>query len=287
LRRWEVLNKEYANKGLHFFTAYAQSHPLATMEAQIKNLGLTLPVATDGYYKSRFTAGVLCVIWVIGVDGKVVHVGQEGWEVAALRELKKVRYPGLGMNTVGAPLEAAAKAFGEGKLAEADKLAEAVEGGDFEEGVLTDAGKIRERVRERRKLLENRADTAEVCTDYDLSLACWSELAARFGEIADERSPKEEIARINKLADLEPERKARKAFIDARQKAWAAFDNLGNDAKKIDAACDKAIKQMEEFIAANKDRHPVEAARLLIEDWKAWKEELKPEPAESKPGDKK
>jgi hypothetical protein len=286
LRRWEELNKEYANKGLRFFTAYAGSHPLATMEAKIKDLGLTLPVATDGFYKSRFQAGVLCVIWVIGVDGKVVHVGQEGWEAAALKELKKVKYPGLGMAKVSAALETCAKAFGEGKLAEADKLAEAVEGGDFEDSVTDEATKIRERVRERRKLLENRADNSEVCADYEQALACWNELAARFGEVEYERSPKEELARISKLADFEAERKARRAFIDARQKSWLGFENLGSDAKKIAGACDNGIKIMQEYIAANKDRRPVSAAEKMIEDWKAWKDEVQPPPAEVKPGEK-
>ena len=183
MRRWEELNKEYANKGLRFFTAYANSHPLATIEAKIKDLSLTLPVATDGYYHSRFFAPLLCVIWVIGVDGKVIHVGQEGWEQAALTELKKVKYPGLGTQTVAAPLESAAKAYGEGKLGEAAKLAEAVEKGDFDDKVIDEAEALGKRISERRRMLELRADTEEVCGDYNVALACWNELGARFGEI--------------------------------------------------------------------------------------------------------
>lgn len=277
MRRWEVLNKEYANKGLRFFTAYAGSHTIEGIEAKIKELSLTLPVATDGYYHSRFTAPTLCVVWVIGVDGKVVHVGQEGWEDVALKELKKAKYPGLGMDKVAAPAESAAKAFGEGKFTEADKLAEAVEAGDFDDSVISQAGKIREAVSQRRKLLEVRADTEEVCGDYDLALACWREIGARFGEQEFERSPKEELARIGKLADLEAERKARREFIGARQKVFAAFDNVKEDKKKIAAACTKGIEIMKEYIAAHKDRRPVTTAEQLMEYWRSWKEELEAE----------
>lgn len=277
MRRWEVLNKEYANKGLRFFTAYSGSHTIEGIEAKIKELSLTLPVATDGYYHSRFTASTLCVVWVIGVDGKVVHVGQEGWEDAALKELKKAKYPGLGMDKVAAPVESAAKAFGEGKFTEADKLAEAVEAGDFDDSVISQASKIREAVSQRRKLLEVRADTEEVCGDYDLALACWREIGARFGEQEFERSPKEELARIGKLADLEAERKARREFIGARQKVFAAFDNVKEDKKKIAAACTKGIEIMKEFVAAHKDRRPVTTAEQLMEYWRSWKEELEAE----------
>lgn len=288
MRRWEELNKEYANKGLRFFTAYANSHPLATIEAKIKDLSLTLPVATDGYYHSRFFAPLLCVIWVIGVDGKVIHVGQEGWEQAALTELKKVKYPGLGTQTVAAPLESAAKAYGEGKLGEAAKLAEAVEKGDFDDKVVAEAEALGKRISERRRMLELRADTEEVCGDYNVALACWNELGARFGEIEYERSPKEELARIQKLPDFAAERAARRAFIDARQNAFACFDNLNNDKKKQAAACDKARKLMAEFIAANKERRAAGTAQELIEVWDAWKEELEAESKEKeKPAETK
>ncbi|MCC6149870.1 MAG: hypothetical protein IT461_06435 [Planctomycetes bacterium] len=276
MRRWEELNKEYANKGLRFFTAYSGGHSLEAIEAKMKELSLTLPVATDGYYSTRFVAPSLCVVWVIGVDGKVVHVGQEGWEDAALKELKKAKYPGLGMDKIAAPLESAAKAFGEGNLALADKLAEAVSDGDFEDSVLDQAQALRKRVGERRKLLESRADTEEVCGDLDLALACWKELGARLGENEYERSPKEEAARIGKLADLDKERKARRAFIDARQKCWACFERVGNSKPKTVAACDKATALMKEYLAANKDRRPVGSAQELIDYWAAWKEELEP-----------
>lgn len=279
MRRWEELNKEYGNKGLRFFTAFSGASTLETIEAKMKELSLTLPVATDGYYSTRFIAPTLCVVWVIGPDGKVVHVGQEGWEEAALKELKKVKYPGLGIEKVAAPMESAAKAFGEGNLAVADKLAETVLEGDFEQSVQDQAEALRKRVTERRKLLESRADTEEVCGDLDLALACWKEINARFGEMEYERSPKEETARISKLGDFDKERKARRNFIDARQKCWACFEKTGDNKTKIVAACDKASALMKEYVAANKDRRPVSSAQELIDYWSAWKEELEPKAA--------
>ena len=280
MRRWEELNKEHANKGLRFFTAFSGGSSLESIEAKMKEMSLTLPVATDGYYNTRFIASSLCVVWVIGVDGKIVHVGQEGWEDAALKELKKIKYPGLGIEKVAVPMESAAKAFGEGKLALADKLAEAVLEGDFDQSVFDQADVLRKRVTERRKLLESRADTEEICGDFDLALACWKEINARFGENEFERSPKDETVRIGKLAELDKERKARRAFIDARQKCWVCFEKVGNNKTKIVTACDKAIVLMKEFVAANKDCRPVSHAQELIDYWSAWKEELEPKPAE-------
>lgn len=275
MRRWEELNKQYADKGLRFITAYSQFQPLDVIEAEVKKMKLTLPVATDGYYASRFFAPTLCVIWVIGVDGKVVHVGQEGWEEAALRELRKVKYPGLS-GAFAAPMEPAAKAYGEGKLAEADRLAQLVEDGEHDESTLKQAAELRLKIAQRRKLLEVRADTAEVSGDYDLALACWREIGARFGEIEYERSPREESGRILKLDELEPERKARRAFINARQKAWNGIDGSGKDVQKAIAAYDAAIKLMEDFLKEHKGRRPEALAREMIDAWKAWKEELEP-----------
>lgn len=278
MRRWEELNKQYANKGLRFISAYSGFHTLETIQKKVKDLGLTLPVALDGFYQSRFIARILCFIWVIGPDGKVAYIGQDGWEEAALKELKKVKYPGLGLDQVADPLQSAAKAFGEGKLAEADKLAEAVASGDFEEQVVNQAEQIRARVTERRKLLEVRADTEEVCGDYGAALACWREIAARFGEQEYERSPREELARITKLSDFEAEQKARLTYVEIRQKCWACFENTGNDNKKVVAACEKAIALMEDFVKANKDRRSVAHAELLLEYWRELKEELQPTP---------
>lgn len=93
MRRWEELNKEYANKGLRFFTAYSGGHSLESIEAKMKELSLTLPVATDGYYSTRFVAPSLCVVWVIGVDGKVVHVGQEAGKTPPSRNSRKPSTP--------------------------------------------------------------------------------------------------------------------------------------------------------------------------------------------------
>ena len=76
---------------------------------------------------------------MIGVDGKVVHANQQGWEEAAMTELKKVKYPRLGLRRVYSPLSDAAEAFGEGRYLEAWKLASGVADGDESDKVIEQA----------------------------------------------------------------------------------------------------------------------------------------------------
>lgn len=284
MRRWEKLSKEYGSKGLHFISAYTQFHTLEVVEDSVKKLGLTLPVAMDGYWDTRFQAKILCEIWVIGVDGKIIYADENGWEEAALEELKKVKYPGLGRSAAKPELEPAAKAFCSGDWAKAVQLAEAVSEGDHSDEVLADAEAIMDRVRERRKLLENRAETAEVCGDFALAQACWSELAQRIGDVVDERSPTAEVKRIAARKDFAAEAKARREFMDARLRADIAFEAAGSTPSKAKDSLAQAIKLMEDFVSANKDRLCATAANDLIRTWKSWQDEAdkKDEPKKSK-----
>ncbi|MEE9312284.1 MAG: hypothetical protein V3V10_07700, partial [Planctomycetota bacterium] len=73
------LDAEHGGKGLHFVTAYTQFQSLETIEKYVADIGITFPVALDGFSGSRLSNPTLCHCWVVGVDGKVIYDGQQ-WE---------------------------------------------------------------------------------------------------------------------------------------------------------------------------------------------------------------
>lgn len=277
MRRFNELEKEHAGKGIHFVSAYVQFQSLETIEKSVADLKLTHPVALDGFFDSRFTAPLLCCVWVIGVDGKIVHAAQEGWEEAALKELKKVKYPRLGLSRVYSPLEPAAEAFGAARYAEAHKLASAVADSDAADKVIEQAEQLVTRIEDMRDTLRKRAEVHEICGRYELALACWSELAAHFKGFEDEPDAAKEIARIKALDDYEPEMKARRAYVALRLQIWLPFESAGDDGKKTIEAARNAAEKLKKFAEDNKERAIASSARDFQAQYEAWLKELEGE----------
>ncbi|MCB9895746.1 MAG: hypothetical protein H6839_14970 [Planctomycetes bacterium] len=271
------LDKQYGDKGLHIVTSYVQFQTLEKIEKTVADLKITYPVALDGFFESRFEAPILCCVWVIGVDGKVVHANQQGWEEAAMTELKKVKYPRLGLRRVYSPLNDAAEAFGEGRYVAAWQLASKVAESDESDKVIEQAEAMVERIEDMRDTLRNRAEVHEICGRYELAIACWNELAAHFKGLEDVPDPAAEAERIRKLDNYAPEMKARHAFLAARLDAWRPFETAGEDKDKLLAAATAAAGIFKKFAEDNKEAEIASSARELQLSYERWAAQLKDE----------
>jgi hypothetical protein len=276
LRRMNRLHERYAGKGLHMIGAFTQFQPLAEIEKHITEMGIRFPVAMDGFWDTELRAQLLCHIFVIGVDGTLVHVSVNGWEEAALKELEKVKYPGLGLAEVHEPLEPAAKAFGAGKFSEAYRLATAVSESDHELKVLEQADRMLERVRARMATLEGRARLAELLGDYDVALACLAELESRYAGVDEYADFAGRLAALREREDLEDERKARREFMALRLDVFRGVSAAGSDAARIKAIRD-GIARLKKFQESNAERAVVSMASDMQASYEAWARELEDE----------
>ncbi|MHC4840530.1 MAG: thioredoxin domain-containing protein [Planctomycetota bacterium] len=277
------IEKEYAGKGIHFVTAYTQFHSLETIEKYVKDIGITFPVALDGFDDSRFLNRTLCHVWVMGADGKVAYDGQR-WEEAALKELKKVKFSRLAKTQVHKDVIPAATAFGAGKYADAWKLATAISDGDGSDEAIDDADYILERIEDMADMLETRVMVHEIHNRYAAAVACLSELDSSFGGIEDRPDYKTDMKRIKALKDYEPELKARRAYINARNAGWVNFERTGNDQTKLMKAAEASAKLLREFIKEHPKSAIAEEAKAEATNYEAWVEDLK---AASKPDPEK
>ncbi|MCA8916385.1 MAG: hypothetical protein KDB90_13325 [Planctomycetes bacterium] len=271
------LDKDYGDKGLHIVTSYVQFQTLEKIEKTVADLKITYPVALDGFFESRFDAPILCCVWVIGVDGKVVHANQQGWEEAAMTELKKVKYPRLGLRRVFSPLSDAAEAFGEGRYLEAWKLASGVADGDESDKVIEQAEAMVERIESMRDTLRKRADVHEICGRYELAVACWAELAAHYRGLEELPDPAKEIARIKALDNYAAELRARHEYLAARLDAWRPFETAGDDPDKVLAAAKGAAEILKKFADDHKEAEVSASARELQSSYERWAKQLEDE----------
>jgi hypothetical protein len=272
------LDAKYRSKGLHIVTAYTQFQDLEVIESKVNELGIKFPVALDGFFESRFTAPLICRVWVIGVDGKVVHAHKLGWEEAALKELKKLKYPMLRRDKVHDDVKQAARAFAEGRYAEAHKLATKVSDGDFPDAAIDDADSITDRVEDMARTLSRRADVHEICGRYELALACWAELAEHFKGLEDLRDPAKEAARIKGLKTYKPEMKARREYVATRLKAWHLFSGLlEEDKAAILKAAQDASAMLHKFAKEHAKATVSDSAKDLAAAYDAWVKRMKQE----------
>jgi hypothetical protein len=278
LRRMNRLHERHAGKGLHMIGAFTQFQALDDIEKHITDMGIKFPVAMDGFWDTELSAPLLCHIFVIGVDGKLVDISVNGWEAAALEELKKVKYPGLGLADVHEAAEPAAKAFGEGRMGEAHSLANKVTEGDYELEVLEQADKIIDRVRERMSSLESRARMAEIMGDYDLALACLHELATRFDGVDEFSDAKERAAALQERDDVKAERKARRAFLALRIDIFGQVSGAGSDDAARVKALQLNITRLKEFAEEHSDRVVASTAKDLQAAYEAWARALQAKP---------
>ncbi|MCC6465426.1 MAG: hypothetical protein IT463_08825 [Planctomycetes bacterium] len=284
MRKLNELHDKYADKGLRIFGAYWQFQSFATIEKHLADFKIKYPVALEGFFDSRFEAPLLCHVFVIGVDGKMLHISTDKWVEAIEAELKKVVYPGLGLTKVDALNEPAAKAFGAGRYAEAYKLAEAVADGDHPEAVLKEAAYIMERIEGRRDRIINRAEMCEITKRYDVAAACWDELAAHYTGLEDVEEPAKQAERIRGLKEFKPEAEARRQYLILRTAACAAVENARGD-KPLAAALRAHAAKLAEFAAKNEGLSAATDALELVDYYGTWADQLDPpaEPAPDKP----
>lgn len=272
------LHKEYGPKGLHVFTLYCQAHPLAQIEELVAKHKIEYPIALDGLWGDDYPSPSLPQVWVIGVDGKIVHKGTKGYDEAIEKELAKVKYPGLGRAKVASEVEAAAKAFGKQQFAEAVKLATAVVDGDFSEAAQADAQFILDRIEESIRALNQRAEMAEVQKDVATQTACLKRLAEAYKGCEDAADAPEALKKLAANKDAQKEAAARRALLTGmRDLDWGAGDLDLNDAKVMAEFRKKCIAFFDKLIK----EHPGTAAADTAKTYADFhREQLK---AEAKP----
>jgi hypothetical protein len=238
MRQLPHMNELAETPGLHVVGLYAQIHTLEEIEAVVKKHEIKYPLTADGDIFNNagyVTDGVsLPIVWIIGVDGKIAFTGMSGYSDALEKEMAKVKYPGLGKAAIHKDLEPAAKAFVEGKYADAYKLAETVSDNTEDEKAEEDADYIMERIDDRLTTLSVRAETAEIMKNYALALGCWEELATKYAGLEDaEEAP----ARLKKLQ----EDKAVATEIAARHELLKLMMSLDVSFQEVDPADGAAV----------------------------------------------
>ncbi|MCB9932860.1 MAG: hypothetical protein H6841_05485, partial [Planctomycetes bacterium] len=265
MRQLPHMNDLAAKPGVHVVTLYAQVHQLEEVEEIVTKNGIKYPIAMDSFWEAGFEAPVLPNVWIVGVDGKVLFSGRSDYDTIIESELAKVKYPGLGKAAVHKEVEAAAKAFGEGKYAEAYKLAEAVYDNTEDETAEADANYIMERIDDRLGTLTVRAETAEVMKNYRLAMSCWEILATNYKGLDD---AVEAAARLKKLADdktVQNEVAAKRELLKLMMSLDVYFQDVDEtDAEKVIEFRKKCLGEYRTFAEKYKGTGAADNANDLV-----------------------
>jgi hypothetical protein len=260
------MNELAAKPGLHVVSLYAQVHTLAQVEARVEQSKILYPIALDGFWEFGYEAPVLPRTWIVGVDGKVIWAGRAGYKETLDKELAKVKYPGLGKAEVHKSLEPAAKAFVEGRMAEAHKLAEAVFYETDDEKAEADADHIMKRVDSQARDLANRAQTAEAMRDFELARRCWARLAERFKGHDDAADADKKLKELSESETAAQEIAARRALLALMMDLDVEFQQVDDeDADAVRKFREKCVVSYRDFVAKQKDTGAAERAQVLIE----------------------
>jgi hypothetical protein len=160
----EALWKNNKDKGLHIFLVESQGGTLEDITKYAQQRGLTFPIPiASGSDFSNFPGGNgLPYAFVIGPDGKVAWQGRDGYASAAVKELERIKYPGLGKLDVAPELVKAATSFGTGNYAAAREEALKVKEKEADnEAAVADADYIIKRVDDRVVALRARIEANE------------------------------------------------------------------------------------------------------------------------------
>jgi hypothetical protein len=192
-----------------------------------------------------------------------------GYSEALEKELARVKYPGLGKNEIHKDLEPAAKAYVEGKFAEAYKLAEAVSDNTEDEKAEADADYIMERIDDRMSALSVRAETAEIMKDYTLAMKCWEELATYKG-LEDAAEAPERLKKLQGDKTVEKEITARHELFRLMLALDVTYikDVDPADGTAVTAFRKKCLEAYQKFAKENEGTAAAETANDLIEVFK-------------------
>lgn len=175
----QQLWEQYQSKGLHIFACESQGIDKAKLETWLRKRNATYPNTIGrGAFSAYEGKSGLPYAFVIGVDGKVIWEGRNGYKQVILEEIKKVRYPGLGKASVAKGLEKSASLYSKGAFAKA--------------------------VAEAEKKLSKAEDDATLAADakfiMDKVEATSKKLHARFDRLKGEREFSEALATLGKIA---------------------------------------------------------------------------------------
>lgn len=264
------LHEKYASKGLHIFTLYGQSHPLKQIEELVAKQEIAYPIALEGIWAESYPSPGLPRTWLIGADGKIAFIGPSAKDDLIEKELAKVKYPGLGKAEVAKEVEAAAAAFGEGKFAQAVKLATSVVDGDHAENVIKNAEYVLERVEARIRALNQRAEVAETLKDIPTALAAWNELATRYAGCEDAAEAPARLKKLKEDKDAQKELAARKAWVtNSRQLEWDARELDFEDSTVLKGYWQKCVTEFQKFAKENADTAAARHALSVADKYQA------------------
>jgi len=263
------MNELHARPGLHILSLYAQVHELAAIEAIIERHSIEYPIAMDGFWSEGYQAPLLPRIWIVGTDGKIKWVGRSGYEEALEAEMKLVKYPGLNLPEVHKDVEPAAKAFVEGRYAEAYKLAEALSAGAKDVEAEDQALHIVLRIEDRISSLAARAEMSEILQDYELARRCWQALAAFKGiERADEAE--ERLKALAENEAVEPNIRAWRELLSLMQSLDVRFQRVDDeDPDAVSVFRLTCLRAYQRFAREHTGTGAADRAHELVETFKA------------------
>ena len=269
MRQLPHMNEINAKPGVHVIGLYAQVQTLEDIQGVLKRLKVTYPQAVGGFWDAGYQATTLPRTWVIGTDGKIAFIGASGYDEAIEKELAKVKYPGLGRSDIHKDLEPAAKAFGEGKFAEAYKLAEAIYDNTEDETVEADAEYIIERIDDRIGTLSVRAETAEVMKNYSLAIGCWTELL-RFKGMDDAAEAPERLKKLTESEEVKKELAASDELVALMFDLDVDYQDVDDtDAEKVTAFRKICLEAYREFVTEYEGTGAGDRAKDLIKTFES------------------
>jgi hypothetical protein len=233
-----ALNKLAAKPGMHVVSLYTGVHKFSDLEAVLAKQKVEFPIALDSFWPAGYDAPKVPKAWVIGADGKVKFIGETGFEKAAEDELAKVKYPGLGKDSLAKGVEAAAKLYAEGKYGQALAAAQKVADSSEDKAEQGDADWLVKHIEAGLKALITRADTCENDRDYSRAKRCWQEVA-KYTPMENAAQATERLKKLDENAAVAKE-------ITARRDLLALNYDKATEKRKIDKADTKKLRKFYE-----------------------------------------
>jgi hypothetical protein len=248
----QAFYEKHKDKGLHFFLVERQGGTLEDITKYAKDRGLTIPIPVGGSDFSNYRGGGgLPYAFVVGPDGKVVWQGSKGYEAVVLKELERIKYPGLGKLEVAAECTKAAEKFAGGDFAGArDEATKVKEKNADNEAAVADAEYIIKRVDDKVAGLRSKIDDAKSKRRYHDALRFLEELGGKgYKGIEAADSVKDEIKDIKKEHKDE-------------LKAWDQLEKVIESNEKLKSDADKK-KNLIKFYEKNEGTAAAEEAKSL------------------------
>ena len=191
--------KEHAGLGLWVMAFERRGARKDALETQMGTAGITFPVSAGG--GERYRGDGMPVAWIVGIEGKVEYCGVADGNLAkaVAKEVKKIKYPGLGIPEVAKDAEKAAKAFCSGDYVKARDEAREVMNDPKSENIAKDHcrmidGKINAMLQQHRM----QAQTLEQAGNFEGAIAEWEWVEENFKKGDEGKQAKEEIKRLKK-----------------------------------------------------------------------------------------